>query len=49
MDWLTTCYFKGLGVEVSSAMGLCWLGEAAAQSTRSPDSGRIRWESAETV
>lgn len=30
MELLSTCYFKGIGVETSPALGLKWLGEAAA-------------------
>jgi len=30
MELLSTCYIKGLGVEKSHALGLKWLGEAAA-------------------
>jgi len=31
MDWLSRCYFEGLGVERSIPLGLKWLGEAAAR------------------
>ncbi|MGC9129154.1 MAG: hypothetical protein ACP5GA_10565 [Acidithiobacillus sp.] len=31
MDWLSRCYFQGVGVESNVALGLKWLGEAAAR------------------
>jgi hypothetical protein len=31
MDWLSCCYFMGIGVSSNPALGLKWLGEAAAR------------------